>query len=125
MRNLYLDPNTADLAVDSSFDLRFTVNLVEYVSQRIENVLKTFQGEWFLDETLGLPFFDRILIKRADINDVINIFRSAVLSIPEVQELITFEVTQNTQTRLFSATLEARISEEETTGEITVEGIGG
>ena len=125
MKNFYLDPATFDLIIDNTFNIRMTENLVEYVSAKIENKLKTFTGEWFLNEDIGLPFFDRILIKNADLNDVTNLFRAEVLSIPEVTGLISFEVDQDNATRTFSITLEASVSEVETTGVITIETGGG
>ena len=38
MKNLYLDSATYDLVVGNDYNLRFTEDLTEYVSQKIENV---------------------------------------------------------------------------------------
>jgi hypothetical protein len=102
-----------------------TINIVEYVAQKIENTLKTFKNEWFLNPDIGIPFYDRVLIKQADLNDVNSIFQKAVLDIPEVSELLKFGPE-----RTYTAELEAQIgeefvTEETTTGLLTITGIGG
>jgi hypothetical protein len=125
-KNLYLNANTYDLEIQN-FNLRMTSNIVEYVAQKIENTLKTFKNEWFLNPDIGIPFYDRILIKGADINDVNTIFQKAVLDIPEVSELISFIVEQVGRT--YTAELEAQIDEsfletDETTGLLKITEIG-
>ena len=56
MKNLYIDPDTNDIAL-SAYNLRVTKNTTEFLSQKIENVLKTIAGEVFANEFLGLPYF--------------------------------------------------------------------
>jgi hypothetical protein len=128
-KNLYLNPNSYDLEIQN-FNLRMTLNIVEYVAQKIENTLKTFKDEWFLNPDIGIPFYDRILIKQADLNDVNSIFQKAVLDIPEVSELLKFSVETDGEERTYTAELEAQIgeefvTEETTTGLLTITGIGG
>lgn len=122
MRNLYLDPATYDLVVTDVFNLRFTTNLTEYVSQKIENTLSLFQGEWFLDQEAGIPYYDRILIKGADLNDVNSIFIAAVSSIPEVDEIVEFDTTYDNSLRKYTVTFKVMASEtgEEVEGAVTV-----
>jgi hypothetical protein len=100
-RNLYLDSTTGDLAL-SNFQLRLTSTLTEYMAQKIENVLMTFAGEWFLDYTIGIPYFDRVLIKTANINSVRNIFLIAITDIPEVEKVLEFVVDYVSTTREYS-----------------------
>lgn len=122
MRNLYLDPSTYDLVVTDAFNLRFTTNLTEYVSQKIENTLSLFQGEWFLDQEAGIPYYDRILIKGADLNDVNSIFIAAVSSIPEVDEIVEFDTAYDNSLRKYTVTFKVTASEtgEEIEGTVTV-----
>jgi hypothetical protein len=127
-KNLYLNPNTNDIEI-KDFNLRMTINIVEYVSQKIENTLKTFKDEWFLNPDIGIPFYDRILIKQADLNDVNSIFQKAVLDITEVSELLSFTTEFEGASRGYKAELEAQIdeefvTEETTTGLLLITGIG-
>ena len=53
--------------------------------QDIETSLSLFRGEWFLDPSDGLPFFDRILVKQLNEGDVLAIVRDYLLRRPSVQ----------------------------------------
>ena len=117
MRNLSLDTTTYDLAVGLDYNLTFTTTDSEFAAQKIGNKLRTFLGEWFLDRDLGIPFYDRILIKQADLNDVNNLFLMAIKSVEEVEEVISFETDFNGSTREYTINFTVKI----TTGE-TVEG---
>jgi hypothetical protein len=77
MKNLYLDPLTNDLAVQN-YQLRLTTDMTEWLSQKIENRLKLVLGEWFVNQSLGLPYFDKILKKNADIVLVNSIFLKTI-----------------------------------------------
>lgn len=118
-KNLYLDPTTYDLVL-INHQLRFTSNLTEYVSQKIENTLKTFRGEWFLDYSIGIPYFDRILIKSADLNEVNSIFIIAIRSIPEITEIIEFTTDYDETIRKYSIDYKVRASEIVVEGEVTI-----
>lgn len=111
MRNLYLDSSTYDIVIGNDYNLRFTSTLTEYISQKIENALSTFLGEWFLDVDLGIPFYERILKKRADIDDVNNIFLVAITDIPEVEEVIEFNTTFDQANRTYTVTFKVRAEE--------------
>jgi hypothetical protein len=114
--NIYLSPEGQgyDLEVTDAFNLRLTENNGEYVSQKIENNLKTFAEEWFLDFELGIPYYTRILIKQADPNDVNNIFLTAITDIPEIEKVLQFEVDYDNAKRLYSIKFKVQL----TSGEI-------
>jgi len=101
MKNLYLDPNTYDLTLQN-YNLRVTQNMSEFLSQKIENTLKTIAGEFFANETIGVPYFTDILGKKRDLATVTSIFRNQVLSISEVSEIIEFTTDYEPVTREFS-----------------------
>lgn len=109
-KNFYLDTTNHDLTL-TNFQIRFTSDLTEYVAQKIENVLSTFAEEWFLDYTIGIPYYDRILIKTADLNDVRNIFLIAINSIDEVEEVLEFDVDYTSSTRLYTVDFKVKIKD--------------
>lgn len=113
MKNLYLDPSTNDISLNG-YQLRITTDVSEYVSQKLINVLRTFSGEWFLNNEIGIPYFDRVLIKKADLNDVNSIFIAAINSIPEIKKILSFETLFDTTTRTYSVDFSVQI----TNGEI-------
>lgn len=122
MKNLYLDPATKDLTIGTDGNYRFTENLSEYVSQKIENNLQTYQNEWFLNPTLGLPYFDRILIKNADLDDVNTLLQAEILKIAEVERILEFDVEFDSVNRIYTVTFSVKITgeTEPLEGEVTL-----
>lgn len=123
-KSLYLDPITQDITT-KNFNLRFTATLTEYVSQKIENKVKTFLNEWFLDRDIGLPYYQRIFKKKADLDDIDSIFRAEINSLDEVVEILEFEATYNNALRKYNITFNAKIEDPDTgetgeTGLITI-----
>lgn len=57
------------------------------IRQQVQLRLGFFQGEWFLDDDRGIPWFDRILIKNPDLVDAQDIFRTAILSVRGVLDV--------------------------------------
>lgn len=100
--NLYLDPTTYDLILDSNFNLRVTNTYSQWLSQKIENTLKTLYGEWFANQTLGIPYFQTILKKQTNIDQVNIIFKNAIKNIEGVRNIIKFEPEYNTSTRTYT-----------------------
>jgi hypothetical protein len=122
-KNLYLDPSTYDLVLDGSFNLRVTTTFTEWLSQKLENRLKTFEGEWFANYLIGIPFIGTILVKNPNITQVNAIFKDEILSTEGVKEIIKFEVTFDTSTRKYIISdLQVRSTEGDIVnlGEITV-----
>lgn len=52
--------------------------------------LRTFAGEWFNDNTLGVPWFQNILVKNPDVSLVNSILKNEILSTPGVLHLDSF-----------------------------------
>jgi hypothetical protein len=125
MKNLYLNTLEYDLTVED-FNLKLTSTLTEYVGQKIENTLSTFNGEWFLNFELGIPYYSRILIKNADLSDVNNILLTAIAGINEVQEILEFDTTFDGTERKY--TVEFKVVASDGIEEETIEGtvpVGG
>jgi len=117
-QNLYLNPTTYDLDLTSTKNLRLTEDTGEYFSQKIENVLSMFQDEWYLDPSLGIPYYQDILKKQSDMSQVSNIFFNAISEINGVEEILTFEFEYDNTTREYSLAFTVRVdSGEIVTGE--------
>jgi hypothetical protein len=61
------------------------------IMQNIKTRLKTFLGEWFLDETIGLPYFQEIFVKGTSLSRIDTLFQQTILSTQGVIELRTYE----------------------------------
>jgi hypothetical protein len=99
MKNLYLN-NENDLVL-KNFNLRVTETYTEWLSQRIENEFKFFAGEWFADQTRGIDYYGKILIKRVDIDQVSALFLEVLKNIQGVEEVLSFSANYIGESRTY------------------------
>jgi len=95
--DLELEPNTWDLVIESG-DLQL-VKRSDAIRQHTHQRLWIFQGEFFLDETAGVPYFQRILGKKPDIYVVDAIIKDTILNTPGILELVEFSLDYDAQFR--------------------------
>ena len=116
-RNLYIDNTTQDLVINQAYNLKFTSTYGEWLSQKLEARLKTFLGEWFINQEIGIPYFQRILKKQVDLNDVNTLLQNYIKDTTGVEEILKFETDYAGTDRTYIIEFEVRA----TSGEI-VEG---
>jgi hypothetical protein len=87
------NPNIGDLQLDNG-TVRLTASLLEEVVQRIRVSLLLFRGEWFLDETQGVPYWQSILGQKTPLMQLQRIFRSVVQQQPTVKAITRFSVAR-------------------------------
>lgn len=92
-----LDSTSWDLALKNG-DLYFVKDQDDVV-QYAQQSLKTFLGEWFLDESIGVPYFDYIFVMNPNPNLVDSIFKTALLNCPGIQEITSLTLSVNSSTR--------------------------
>lgn len=91
-----------------------TQPLTETVGQRLKIRLLTFLGEWFMDTTYGVPWWQRLLgVKQTSKAAADLIFQQQILLEPGVKEIVSFESTFIN--RKYSLTFKVRV----VTGEVT------
>ena len=96
MINLQLD-NNGDIFTRNYGLARISGN--DQIAQRISTRLKLLLGEWFLDTGAGVPWFDQILIKNANRAIVQGVLKRAILQTPKVNELIRFDISEDSVNR--------------------------
>ena len=79
-----------------------TVTDLEGLRQKIDQKLQFFHGEWFLNATEGIPYFEEILVKPADAGLVASIFNNVILSEAEVTGIRDVEADLDASTRTFT-----------------------
>ena len=89
MKDLKLDLLTHDLDF-SNFKLEF-VEGIDYYRQKVKIVLLFFFGEWFLDTTKGIKYFEEVFIKNPNFTLVDNLFKIAILEIDGITELLEYD----------------------------------
>lgn len=115
--DIKLDPLTHDIALSKANDL-VLIDGAERIRQQIKVTLLTFFGEWFLDTTFGVPYFEVILIKNPRRAEIENVLRQKVRDVPGVSAVPSVEIEIDAATRQGRITLEGIETEE---GLVTVQ----
>ena len=92
------------------------VDGLDLVEQLLRQRLQTFLGEWFLDTSLGLPYFQDILVKNPNANVVTSLLKDAILNTPGVIELVSFTPDFDSVNRSLNLSFSVRAND----GEITI-----
>lgn len=89
-----------DNPVEGDLDLRngqlyFVGDLSSQVQQGITIKARFFYGEWFLDTTQGMLWFEKVFIKGASRSTLTSMFKQLLLSVPGVASIrkLTFELS--------------------------------
>lgn len=105
--DLLLDPDTWDLVLENG-DLSLSSG-ADAAMQAIMQRIRFFLGEWFADESLGVPYWTEILGKKApNIPAIREVFRQTILSAPGVASINKIDLAwASTGTRTMNLTFEA------------------
>lgn len=98
--------NFNDLLVQAN-DLVLVSGAAEILQHVLQN-LRTFLGEWFLDNTVGIPYFQQILVKNPNLGDVDALIQKAINRTPGVTALSKYSSDLNTATRQLFVTFQAQ-----------------
>lgn len=95
-------PNFGDLKVVNG-DLVMNSG-TDSIRQHILQRLRTYFQEWFLDNTIGVPYFQQILVKNPDQAKIDAILLSVILGTPGVVAVNTYSFTADIVTRQLQVT---------------------
>lgn len=84
---------------------------LEAIRQHLQVRLRLFLGEWFLDTTVGVPWFQQVFQKNTTFIVVQQVLKDAILSTPGVIQLLKFNFDYAGATR--EATLDFQALTEE------------
>jgi len=87
------------------------VDGVDAIEQHLRIRLKTFKGEWFLDQRAGMPYFQSILVKAPNLPVIVGIYRKAILTTPGVTGVDDLAVNFDAATRSLSVRFSAQTSD--------------
>lgn len=102
------NPVAGDLYLGPDGQFALTQTLSEEVAQLLYTRFRFFQGEWFLDQTVGVPWYQSILGQKQSTSVVSQILRNVVATCPGVASVDSFSlVTQSDRSAVvrFSCTL--------------------
>lgn len=94
-------------------DISLTEDNSESVAQKIRIALRRYQGEWFLNTLLGIPYFQSILGNRKQTKDFIDtIFIDEINNVDGVLRIVQFQSSVSFE-GVYSASFTAETTENE------------
>ena len=103
-----------DIKLDDSGDITFvsgessvTSIGAEDLAQRIRIRLNTFQGEWFMDNTLGVDWWNRVFGKNRSKAAVDALLQEQILKEPDALQILSYSSSISTD-RKFSCSFKVR-----------------
>ena len=99
-----------DLKLDRSGDLEISdagdVMLTQSVRQAVEIRLRWLFGEWRFSPEAGVPYFDRIMVKKPDIEGIKQIIRTEIMTVDGMTDLKNLEISIDAKSRVAAITFE-------------------
>lgn len=92
-----------DLVLTQDADPNGTQPVLQDIIQR----LSFFLGEWFLDNTVGIPWYQQILIKNPDQSKVDALFLNTILGTPGVLQVNSYSFLVNSANRILTVKFNA------------------
>ena len=97
--------------VDAGDDLdpaALVIDGLDSVRQRVRQRLRFFRGEWFLDTTLGVPYFQNIFVRPATLELALSTLVDAIQDVEDVVSVrdVTGDIDPETRRFTFVATVE-------------------
>ena len=114
------------LSGDSKHDLQLVnsnISLTAGLDQRIDCALRTFLNEFWLDPSIGMPYFSEFLKKNPDVSVCKQAFSVVIHGVPGVQEIRRLNVVFDNATRSFRVDFDVRGTDAvfiSSTSEVTV-----
>lgn len=89
----------------SNLDLSI-VSGADSVAQALSIRLQFFKAEWFLDTSVGIPFYTNIFVKNPNFTHIETLLKAEILSVENVRELLKFETEYIAAERKFVVNFE-------------------
>lgn len=96
-RDIAIDQDTHDLVLTGG-DLVLVADGAA-IRQEADIRLQFLLGEWFLDISAGLPFFQNILVKSPNLSAIRSIFHDEILAVDGITTVKTLDLDFNRSTR--------------------------
>lgn len=100
-----------DLVLGPTGDLQLT-NGVQAIEQAIRQAISSFQGNWFLDTSYGLPYFDELLGSRNQslTPNFESRVQNTILGVPGVEGLLTWSAQFHRASRTLAISFTAQVT---------------
>lgn len=105
LRNIAIDRDTGGF-IFSGDQLQF-VSDAESIRQAVRIRLKTIRGEFFLDPTLGVPWFDDVFIKNPDVRVIVAMLREEITGVRGVKDVVSMDFNFDKSSRALEISFQA------------------
>lgn len=93
-----------DLLLTADANPNGTNNILQDVIQR----LRFFLGEWFLDNTFGVPWYQQILVKNPDVSKINVLILNTIAGTPGIITVSSYSFKTNFSARTFKVSFAAQ-----------------
>jgi hypothetical protein len=90
--DFYVDPTTDDLSLADDGQV-LGVTGAERIAQHVRSRLLTRRGEWYLDETVGVPYLEQVFVRNPDLVLIRASVATEILDVPGVARLTQLNLT--------------------------------
>ena len=102
--NILLSSDNDIQIIDGGLPL---VTGLDEIRQIVSNRLQAFEGDWFLNLDLGVPYFQEILKKVTSVSQIETIFLQEIGSMPGILDIEEFNLDFIAETRELNVTFRA------------------
>lgn len=99
--------NTGDLAIED--DSLVMIEGLEEIRQLLMSRLNTFYSEYFLNRSIGIPYFEVVFEKRIKPSIIYSLFVDVIINTDGVLELSNLEIDVDYEKRQGTVEVECRV----------------
>lgn len=110
MKDFLINENTENLVLQNR-SLCFTSSNSEYYAQKLKIILSMFKGEWYLNNQLGLPYFEEIFVKNPNLNRIQDLFKKEIINVDGIDTIETFNLEYDNIERELTVIFTARLKD--------------
>ena len=104
--DIQLDRSTHEVHIDQTTGDIQLVDGAARVGQQTKITLLLFLGEWFMDTSFGVPYFEDVLVKNPRWGTVNAVLRARIGDVPDSGRIRRLTLDFNRSTRELSVTFE-------------------
>jgi hypothetical protein len=123
MKSIALETRSTKFAVENHH-WRFTKNRAEYLAQKIRHTISVFQGEWFMDRSIGIPYIPGEDVEKYMHRRMIETALQVRIGVMEgVEMVLSFSSAIDTETRICTVDFTVQIDTGETYRDVVEIGV--
>jgi hypothetical protein len=84
------------------------VDGIDAIRQHLHTRLNIFKGSWFLDQRVGMPYIEKVLVKNPNLAIISDVYRRAILTTPGVMGIDALSINLDRGTRRLSVAFNAK-----------------